>query len=51
MPDDVSGTLPFTFSTFVGLVVVESAEVDELPLLLQARMTLHTTIAERSFFM
>ena len=50
MPDDESGTLPFTFSTFVGFVVVESVEVDELLLLLQARRP-HTMMNENSFVM
>jgi hypothetical protein len=51
MPDDVSGRLPFTFSTLVGPVVVESVDVDELLLLLQAQIKMQTTMNENSFVM
>jgi len=51
IPDVVSGTLPFTFSTLVVFVVAESAEVLVLLLLLQAIRQLVTMANRKSFFM
>jgi hypothetical protein len=52
MPEVVSGTFPFTFSTLVELgAVLESVEVDVLLLLLQARTRFTMMDKKNSFFM
>jgi hypothetical protein len=54
MPEVVSGTLPFTFSTLVEFgAVLESVEVVKVSLLLlqATRIRFVITIKENSFFM
>jgi len=51
IPDVVSGTFPFTFSTLVVFVVAESAEVLVLLLLLQAIRKPIAMMKRKSFFM